>query len=572
MKILCEFHEFHVANIKINQNERMKKRGWLRCFLIVLLSMTLIPMCLSQEWQWSVPVTGVDNNARAFLWIPSGCRQVRGFVLAQHNMEEISILENPIFRKEIAKLGFAEIWVSPSPNVLKFFDFSKGAGEITNAYIDSLAKISGYDELSYVPVVPIGHSAAASFPYYFAALYPDRTLAAISTSGQWPYFRHPVFAPDIWGNRNIDFIPCLETMGEYEAAATWSTEGLKERQEHPQMPLSMLAVPGEGHFASSDRKAAFIAFYIKKAVQYRYPTKYSNRKPINLKAIDPTKTGWLADKWRLNQPPTAIAAPVGQYKGDVKDAFWYFDEETARAVEEYGKAFRGLKSQLVGYLQQGKMVPQQNTHLQVSLKFLPENDGITFHLKGAFYDTVPAVSNRLTDWTKLPVGVKLGHSKHENMLNIERICGPFRKLSDTTFVLQLNREIDLKAPKLSLTFAVKHPGDEEYKSAVQQGEMVIPAVLKEGSNQTITFAPIPDQKAGVAKLKLRGTSDAGVPVYFYVLEGPAELDGNVLKFTPIPPKSKYPVKVTVVAWQYGCAFEPKLKTATPVVRSFYLVK
>jgi hypothetical protein len=526
----------------------------------------------AQEWQWSVPVNGVENNARAFLWIPSDCRQVHGFVLAQHNMEEISILENPIFRKEMAALGFAEIWVSPSPNVLKFFDFSKGAGEITNAYIDSLAKVSGYDELSYVPVVPIGHSAAASFPYYFAALNPERTLAAISTSGQWPYFRHPVFAPDSWGNRNIDFIPCLETMGEYEAAATWSKEGLKERQEHPLLPLSMLAVPGEGHFASSDRKAAFLAFYIKKAVQYRFPAKNSNEKPIHLKAIDPVKSGWLADKWRLNQPPTAIAAPVGQYKGDVKEAFWYFDEATAYAVEEYGKAYRGLKPQLVGYLQNGKMVSQQNTHLQVSMKFLPENDGITFHLKGAFYDTVPAVSNRLTDWTKLPVGAKLGHSKKENALCIERICGPFKKLSDTTFVLQLNREIDLKASRLALTFAVKHPGDDEYKSVVQQGEMVLPAVLKDGADQSITFLPIPNQQAGIKALILKARSDAGVPVSFFVREGPAEIVGNRLKFTQIPPRAKYPIKVTVVAWQYGRAFEPKLKTAIPIVRSFYLIK
>lgn len=550
----------------------MKRKNCLNLFFLGLLLIMAIGPSFAQEWQWSVPVSGVDNNARAFLWIPSACKQVRGFVLAQHNMEEISILENPVFRKEMAKFGFAEIWVSPSPNVLKFFDFSKGAGEITNAYIDSLAKISGYTELSFVPVVPLGHSAAASFPYYFAALYPQRTLAAISTSGQWPYFRNPVFAPDIWGNRNINFIPCLETMGEYEAADTWSGEGLKERQEHPLMPLSMLAVPGEGHFASSDRKAAFIAFYIKKAIQYRFPKSQQLGKPLVLKPVDPRKTGWLADKWRKGQPPAANAAPVGQYKGNKNEAFWYFDQETARAVEDYGKAFRGLKPQLLGYVQNRKMALQQNTHLQVSLKFFPENDGVTFHLNGAFYDSVPSVSRRLSDWTRLPVGAKLGHSKNLGAITIERICGPFKKISDTTFVLQLNREIDLNAPKFSLTFALKHPGDAEYKAAVQQAEMVLPAMLKEGRDQTITFNSVPDQKAGIKELQLHATSDAGVPVYFYVLEGPVELAGNMLRFTQIPPRAKFPVKVTVVAWQYGNSTEPKLKTATPVVRSFYLIK
>ncbi|MDP4276207.1 MAG: hypothetical protein Q8914_01105 [Bacteroidota bacterium] len=307
----------------------MKQRYKLRCIFFVLLPVMNLYRGLAQEWQWSVLVPGVENKARAFLWIPSNCKQVHGLILAQHNMEELSILENPIFRKEMTKLGFAEIWVSPSPNVLKFFDFSHGAGEIADAYIDSLATISGYNELSNVPVVPIGHSAAASFPYYFAAWHPERTLAAISTSGQWPYFRNPVFAPDCWNGLNINYIPCLETMGEYEAADTWSTEGLKERQEHPLIPLSMLAVPGEGHFASSDRKSAFIAFYIRKAVQYRFPKRQQKASSVGLIPIDPQKNGWLADKWRKDQPPLAEAAPVDRYKGDVRDAFWYFDKETA---------------------------------------------------------------------------------------------------------------------------------------------------------------------------------------------------------------------------------------------------
>jgi hypothetical protein len=53
-----------------------------------------------------------------------------------------------------------------------------------------------------------------------------------------------------------------------------------------------------------------------------------------------------------------------------------------------------------------------------------------------------------------------------------------------------------------------------------------------------------------------------------VKEGPAEIDGNKLVFTPIPPRSKYPLKVTVVAWQYGLA--GKVQTAEPIERSFFI--
>ena len=118
--------------------------------------------------------------------------------------------------------------------------------------------------------------------------------------------------------------------------------------------------------------------------------------------IDPTKTGWLVDKWRLNQAPTAPAAPVGDYQGDPKQAFWFFDGELAQATEKYQAAGRGLKPQLVGCVQDGKMVSQTDSHLQVTPKFEPKADGITFKLSGAFYDHVPGGSPRLPGWAGLP--------------------------------------------------------------------------------------------------------------------------------------------------------------------------
>ena len=54
-------------------------------------------------------------------------------------------------------------------------------------------------------------------------------------------------------------------MGEYESAHTWSNEGLKERKEHPLLPLSMLACPARRPFCLYPRKKAqYIALYIKK--------------------------------------------------------------------------------------------------------------------------------------------------------------------------------------------------------------------------------------------------------------------------------------------------------------------
>jgi len=71
---------------------------------------------------------------------------------------------------------------------------------------------------------------------------------------------------------------------------------------------------------------------------------------------------------------------------------------------------------------------------------------------------------------------------------------------------------------------------------------------------------------------LHATSDAGLPVRFFVKAGPAEIHGDKLVFTPIPVKSRLPVTVTVVAWQWGRAAEPAIQTASMVERTFQLTK
>ena len=550
----------------------MKRFRQLLTGIILVCALTLAAN--AAVWQWSVEIKSEkpeNGPARAWLWIPPDCAIVRGVVVAQNNMEEISILENPKFRAALAQMGFAEVWVSPFFDHL--FRFNAGAGDTFNDLMNRLAGESGYAELKFDPVVPLGHSAAASWPYYFAAWNPGRTLCALSVSGQWPYFRDKNFAPDIWGSRTIDFVPCLESMGEYESADTWSREGLWERQQHPLMPLSMLANPGQGHFAATDAKIEYLALYIKKAIQYRVPKKWDVTSAPQLIPIDPTKTGWLEDKWRRDQPPAAPAAPVGKYTGDPKQSFWFFDRELERATEKYEATFRGLKPQLVGYAQDGKMVTQRNEHLQVDLEFEPEADGVTFKLFGAFYDQVPGGSPRLPGWTELPVGSPLGHSP-DGSVSIDPICGPVEKLNANTFVVRFQKETlqDTNARSYELVFAATHPGNAEYKPAVQQAHMFIPARNTQGTEQHVIFSEIPDQKLGTKSVQLKAVSDANMPVYYFVREGPAETVGDILKFTPVPPRAKFPIRVTVVAWQYGRSVEPRLKSAAPVERTFFITR
>lgn len=523
----------------------------------------LTAQSLRPEWQWSVPVKSVissetSDHPRAFLWIPPNCRNVRGVVVGQHNMEEEAIFEYPRFRKGMADLGFAIVWVTPAWDL--FFRFDKGADKAFDEMMNALASESGYPELATSPVAPLGHSAAASYPWNFAALRPERTLSVVSVSGQWPYYVDQN-TPD-WAGRKVDGIPGLVSMGEYEAAESRAGVGLKQRADHPKTALSMLSNPGGGHFESSDEKVDYIVLYLKMAAQYRLP---SHGEPKALKLIDPTKQGWLADRWHRDKGPDAPAAPVGKYQGDPKNAFWYFDEGHARATEKFQAQYRGKKDQLAAFVQDGKIVePDPNLHERVRLRFLPLDDGISFKVTGTFLDTALKGS-----W--VPEGTQVGHAN--GSVRLVRSNGPVMQTAPDTWSIRFDR-VGTNNTKRSNAICLMaiHPGDENYRRTVQQSVLNFPLKNTEGADQTITFPEIKDRNVGSAPLTLSATSSSGLPVRFYVREGPAVLDGNILKLTPIPPRAKFPVKVTVVAWQWGRSIEPGLKSAEPVERSFLIFK
>lgn len=520
------------------------------------------------EWQWSVPIKSVvssetQGHPRAFLWIPPGCQRVRGVVVGQNNMEEEQIFEHPAFRRALTELDFAVVWVTPPFNL--FFRFDQGAGEQFDEMMAVLAEESGYGELALSPVIPLGHSAAASFPWHFGFWAPERTLAVISVSGQWPYYKDQN-TPD-WGSRTLDGVPGLVTMGEYESAHSRADTGLRQRNENPKLPLTMLAEPAGEHFAATDQKIELIGLYLRKAAQYRLPKDWPIAERPRLKEIDPIKSGWLVDRGRPDSKPTASAAPIANYTGNRMNAFWAFDGELARAIEKLQSQHQGKKLQLLGYVQKGGVVPQRQSHVRVGLKVEIENDDLTFKLRPTFLDTVPV------DWRGLTAGDPITHAPDASQLAITRICGPIEHVGPDTYALRFYRG-GFDNPKRSGGACViaSHPGDERHKPMALEAEMKFWLANKDGQPQQISFDLPEHMPAGKTSLELTATSTAGLPVFFFVREGPGVMDGKTLRLTTIPPRAKFPVKLTVVAWQWGRPVEPKIQSAQPVERTLLITR
>ena len=531
-------------------------------FLVVLLSLFMqVAKVAAAPWQWSVEIKELiseETNAHpsAYLWIPENCKQVRAVIIGQHNMTEETIFEHPEFRKNMGKLGIAEIWITPG--IDQRWDVTKGTQQIFETMMKNLSEISGYTELEFAPVIPIGHSAMATYPWNFAAWNPERTLAVLSIHGDSPRTHLTGYgrANLDWGTRTIEGIPSLMVMGEDEWWEDRLITSFDYRREYPNAPLAFLADAGHGHFDISDELIDYLSLFLKKTVEYRLPEHSSLDAPIQLIPVE-AKNGWLADRWRKNEKPTAEAASYDKYKGDKNHAFWYFDKEMADATEKYYANERGKTEQYIGFEQKGKLITfNPKSHVRMSPSFQPEADGVTFHLKAVYTDTLR------NEYSK-------EHSTHP--IRMSRICGPVEVVNDTTFTVRFYR-MGLDNPKrtggICLMASVKQ--DHKYRSAVQQVEIRIPYQNKEGISQRIIFPKLSDVKASVKEISLNGTADSGLPVYYYVKEGPAEIKGDKLALTKIPPRAKFPVKVTVVAWQYGRSGEPKVQTAEAVEQSFYI--
>jgi len=539
--------------------------------LLHLVLLTLFGIAASApaaEWQWSVPM----GKGRAFLWIPPQCKQLRAVVVAQNNMIEQGILEHPDFRKMLAEEGIGEVFIAPPFEFI--FRFDKDAGERFNDVMKRLAEASGYSELNFAPVVPLGHSACASFPWNFAAWNPGRTLAVLSIHGDAPLTKYTGCGqpnPD-WGNRTLDGVPGLMVMAEYE----WGDSefgvdrlgpALNYRRQHPKAPIAMLAEPGNGHFNYSDELVNYLAIFVRKAAQERLPKKMSADQPLVLKPIDPAK-GWLVERWHLNQPRQFKPAPVAKYQGDPTQAFWCFDKEMALATQNYMADQPGKLPQLLS-VTDGQWPLENGCGEPVEPRFVPDADGVTFHLKTAFMDFVPTNGNAVR-WAYSAAGTKLGHASGGGPIQLHKIVGPAIQTGTNTFQFAMNRVNSTEDRRnFDIWVWASHPGDAKYKSMVQQAMIRVPQNT-EGREQKISFPEISDVKAGAKSLQLNATSDAGTKVYYHVLEGPAEVDGATLKFTLIPPRARFPVKVSVVAWQHG--LPGKVQTAVPVTREFFLTK
>ncbi len=502
------------------------------------------------------------TNATIYLWVPENCKKLRGLVILCTNVPEHMLVGHASIRKACETNDLGIIWSTPS-----FMNFRKTVrdGRTLNMALEyktsvdflkqllnGLAETSGYTEIATVPWLPMGESGHLLMVDALLEYSPERCMAGI-------FIKNNHLPPK---NREVPVLVAFGTAQEWgqdvvDIRTRWNDistayEGiLNQRKQNPNWPLSYIIDGTSGHFDCSEKLANYFAHYIDLVAKARLSDDGSPvLKPLKL------EKGFLADlpvPGHENHPVTAYS----NTKPEAAALPWFFDKSSAMEAQSFASINWKAATQIPAFLNDsGKVAPFIFNGISKLVPTDMGEDGITFTVK-------PVLLDRIPDNFKVAAGDILAKTQGTPVL--EWVCGQFKPIGNNKFRISLDRSW----PNTANYIGVRQKGNDSIRSIFQPCGLTLPK-NNSGKPQIITFDKMPDVTLGTKSIHLKATSDSGLPVEFYVVVGPAIIENGQLVFTKIPPKSKFPVEVTVAAWQWGRATEPKIKMADIVKNTFHI--
>jgi hypothetical protein len=540
----------------MNLRRATKMVACLLCIGVVMW-MPLKAQAATAVYQYSIQ----NGDRTIYLWIPPACLQIRGVIVAFKNLTEQRWLEDPVIRSSATDECLGVVWIGEGKHSDLSADMGQAAQRAFLQMMHDLADTSGFPEMENAPILAMGHSAHGQFAWKFAQWAHERTIASI-----------PIKTVPLPADLDLDGVPLLYLVGQTtewpqfrdarigDRDFFWPNvrrSALRLRTRDESQKIAVAVDPGGGHFDWSEQDARVVALFIRRACDLRLPPRgATSHAPLKLRSIS-FDSGWLMDTGGMN-PDQYAAAPVKQYAGVKKEAYWVFDQSMASAIEALQGDRQVRRKQMLSFSQNDQVLPVAQEGF-AALRFIPDDDGITFSLNPVFLDAVP---DRLVG-----AGTPLSHGSSPIKLSV--ITGPIEQIGPYKFSYAESREAGIDG-----WIEEQAEADATYRKAVQPGKIHTPPNA-DGAEQEIQFAPLRDRRVGDKAIRLAATASSGLPVRFYVLSGPARVDGDRLIFSEVPKAGASQIAVHVVAYQAGRPPEKdksSIKAAKPVERSFFLSK
>ena len=569
-------------------------------------------------------------NLGAYLWIPPNTPKIRAVMVAMHNGLPINILQSAPMRAVCRQHGIAQILFTPwAKDIgavmikdLTYDSTDPARTAIYDRYLQQLADLSGHPELLTAPIVPLAHSAFCGFPFEAAMRKPEQCLAVIPIKAGLPD-AYKFFGP---GGKALhpsaDFalrnVPILFVTSGSQETVGWSAYPLAygtylnsyrrdDRDDNPgtnyQPHAELFGSCWEmtsGHFDMSPRYYQFVADWLDAIATARLPKKVS----------EPMTNLMLRDGWLMSPKIPATGelpkdyprpAPYLQFKGHRDQALWFPNEKLARTQFELGVSEPRKKIEMFTVLDPaGKPISLAHGRMATmpDPQALLHDDGlltITTHrftappdictVKTKDHEKHPDETHSYTNLlfarqTTMPVSeIPLRFDAHGGafkLLSSEQFKDD-RGVTETRLTLKLIRHrIDLGAGFNMSFVRVFHEGDGEFSAAGRTCQISLTpseaVILKNATNQTITFPPLLDAPASSPKIKLNAKSSAGLPVDYFVLKGSGIIQDGAFVPIEVPVGALKSIEVTIGAYQVGLFREAGgVKPAETVYQTFHLL-
>jgi hypothetical protein len=507
---------------------------------------------LASVYQFQAPVEG----RIAFLWVPPHCKYVRGIVFAMENALERNWMEDPIVRTAAAEEDLAMVWLADGKPTSITWEMKPDAIRSLDLMFRDLAAVSGYHEIENAPLVMTGHSWNGRAAWTYTNAHPDRVIMSI------PIRTYPL--PD---SLQFPGVPMCYILGQTTELPQFNDgrpgdrdffwpivrrTALALRAKDERNLIGVVTYPGGCHMDWSDDQSRFLALLLHKACKYRLPEQHPADGRVKLRTLQPSM-GWLTDTGGM-APDHFAPANYSTYMGDPQKAYWFLDKDVALAAIALSGDRKPRQKQMITFVQGNDTLEvRKNGYVNLQLQLINDE----FHLKGGYLRSIP---EGLVD-----AGQALGHA--EGGFSFRAVMGPCIQQGPGLFTVRFDRQ----KPRNIMIMATQQ-GDATYRRALQPALITIPPELTEGKEQSINFPQIDDQPSTIKNIPLKATASSGLPVHYYVVSGPAVVDGDQLLLTNLPPKTITPVKVSVVAYQWGSMTEPKMQSAPMITRTFNIRK
>ncbi len=581
-----------------------------------------------QLYQYFVPSTAAKAapTSGAYLWLPPAATRIRAVMVGIHNGLPVTILQHPTIRAVCRRHGIAQLLLTPNgseigPVMLKDLTFDITDPQKTavyDQYLTALATMAQRPELLTAPIVPLAHSAYASFPFDAAMRRPQQCLAAIPIKAGMPDI-YAFYGPG--GKAKVpDAALCLRDVPFLflDSAAQETVPGRWKGSPYPQVfepnfigkyrqdsqdnagtdyrPRNELAGAHwdmlSGHFDLHARNFRFIADWLDAVAAARLPED----------AGAPLKRLTLADGWlmdprvpRSGELPSTYASPARyrDFRGERAKALWFPTEALAR--ELLAIQLDATKRQVEVFT----VCDAQGAPVLLTESPMAKPSDPTALLSGAGVLTI--TSYHFTEPPRICLAQGRDHQPHELgnplfpgrttlavsdlPLHLDPNSGPIRVLaaervrdtrgvSATRFTARLIRTRLAPDAGFQMFFPrLWHAGNEQFLPTGRTVEISWSLTNAAGAkDQSVTFPPIADAPLAAPRVPLAATSSSGLPVDYVVIAGPAVIVDGALVPCEIPVGARHPIPVIVGAYQVG-EFRPTggVKPTPMVFRRFNLV-